>query len=228
MYSVMLTEAKHQSEFELMKDCTSNGVSIVKNFEKKMTILHDDVIKRKHFPCYWPLVRGIHQSLVDSPHKGQWHSDIFFYLCLNEQLSKQSRRWWSEMPSPSLWRYCHVMVLQWTFPNPTSRPTAHNNIMAADDKTTKGARASAGMVQTQLSQNISYFHVHSKGLNTNEIQMVHDTLVNHISMHVYHLFIQQHFCNSHCFPGAHQTHKFSIVIMKIPFYSHAMSLKWLP
>ena len=25
--------------------------------------LHDDVIKRKHFPCYWPFVRGIHRSI---------------------------------------------------------------------------------------------------------------------------------------------------------------------
>ena len=32
---------------------------------------HDDVIKWKHFPCYWPFVRWIHWSLVTSPHKGQ-------------------------------------------------------------------------------------------------------------------------------------------------------------
>ena len=34
-------------------------------------IYHDDVIKWKHFPRYWSLVRGIHQSPVNSPHKGQ-------------------------------------------------------------------------------------------------------------------------------------------------------------
>ena len=28
--------------------------------------LHDDVIKWKHFPCYWPFVRGIHRSPVNS------------------------------------------------------------------------------------------------------------------------------------------------------------------
>ena len=33
--------------------------------------LHDDVIKWKHFPHYWPFVRGIHWSPVNSPHKGQ-------------------------------------------------------------------------------------------------------------------------------------------------------------
>ena len=33
---------------------------------------YDDVIKWKHFPRYWPFVRGIHWSPVNSPHKGQW------------------------------------------------------------------------------------------------------------------------------------------------------------
>ena len=32
---------------------------------------HDDVMKWKHFPRYWPFVRGIHRSPVNSPHKGQ-------------------------------------------------------------------------------------------------------------------------------------------------------------
>ena len=31
-----------------------------------------DVIKWKHFPRYWPFVRGIQRSPVNSPHKGQW------------------------------------------------------------------------------------------------------------------------------------------------------------
>ena len=33
---------------------------------------HDDVIKWKHFPRYWPFVRVIHRSPVNSPFKGQW------------------------------------------------------------------------------------------------------------------------------------------------------------
>ena len=39
---------------------------------------HDDVIKWKHFPRYWPFVRGIHRSPVTSPHKGQWHGALMF------------------------------------------------------------------------------------------------------------------------------------------------------
>ena len=36
-----------------------------------LIVLHDDVIKWKHFPRYWPFVRGIHRSPVNSPNKGQ-------------------------------------------------------------------------------------------------------------------------------------------------------------
>ena len=41
---------------------------------------HDDVIKWRHFPRYWPFVRGIHRSPVNSPHKGQWRGAWMFSL----------------------------------------------------------------------------------------------------------------------------------------------------
>ena len=41
---------------------------------------HDDVIKWKHFPRYWPFVRWIHRSPVNSPHKGQWRRALMFSL----------------------------------------------------------------------------------------------------------------------------------------------------
>ena len=44
------------------------------------TCLHDDVIKWKHFPRYWPFVRGIHRSPVNAPHKGQWRGALIFSL----------------------------------------------------------------------------------------------------------------------------------------------------
>ena len=34
----------------------------------------------KHFPRYWPFVRGIHRSPVHSPHKGQWRGALKFSL----------------------------------------------------------------------------------------------------------------------------------------------------
>ena len=43
------------------------------------TLKHDDVIKWEHFPRYWPFVRGIHRSPVNSPHKGQWRGALIFF-----------------------------------------------------------------------------------------------------------------------------------------------------
>ena len=43
---------------------------------------HDDVIKWKHFPRCWPFVRGIHRTLVNSPHKCQWRGSLMFSLTL--------------------------------------------------------------------------------------------------------------------------------------------------
>ena len=43
---------------------------------------HDDVIKWKHFPRYWPFVRGIHRSPVNSLHKGRWPGALMFsFIC---------------------------------------------------------------------------------------------------------------------------------------------------
>ena len=46
----------------------------------KVSGYHDDVIKWKHFPSYWPFVRGIHRSPVNSLHKGQWRGALIFSL----------------------------------------------------------------------------------------------------------------------------------------------------
>ena len=37
--------------------------------QKSRALIHDDVIKRKHFQRNWPFVRGIHRWPLDSPHK---------------------------------------------------------------------------------------------------------------------------------------------------------------
>ena len=39
---------------------------------------HDDVVKWKHYPRYWPFGRGIHWSPMDSTHKGQWRGALMF------------------------------------------------------------------------------------------------------------------------------------------------------
>ena len=55
-----------------------NGVT--SSSRGKAPVYHDDVIKWKHFPRYWPFVRGIHRSAVNSPHKGQWRGALMFSL----------------------------------------------------------------------------------------------------------------------------------------------------
>ena len=50
------------------------------------------------FPAQRPLTRSF---------------DVFFYLRLNKQLSKQSWGWWFETPSRTLWRHrnwCHAVI----------------------------------------------------------------------------------------------------------------------
>ena len=90
---------------------------------------HDDITKWNFFPRYWPFVPGIHQSPVN-PHTQRPVTrgfDVFFDLCLNKRLSKQSWGWWFEMPSHLLWRHCndkskawHIMA--WKFPFPCYWP----------------------------------------------------------------------------------------------------------
>ena len=81
---------------------------------------HDDVIKWKHFPRYWPFVRGIHRSPVNSPHKGQWCGALMFsliYAWINDWVNnKQSWGWWFETPTCSLWRHCNdcaILGMRW-------------------------------------------------------------------------------------------------------------------
>ena len=60
--------------------------------------IHDDVIKWKHFRRYWPQ-RPVNRSF-----------DVFFDLCLNKRLSKQSWGWWFETLPRPLWHQCNVYV----------------------------------------------------------------------------------------------------------------------
>ena len=62
---------------ESYKILTGHMAGPTVNFVQKY---HDDIIKWKHFPRYWPIVRGIHQSPVNSPHKGQSHGALMFSL----------------------------------------------------------------------------------------------------------------------------------------------------
>ena len=78
---------------------------------------HDDVIKWKHFPRYWPFVWGIHRWPVNSPHKGQWRGALTFSLIcawingsVNNGEAGDLRRYRSHYDAPVMFN--HVFV--WT------------------------------------------------------------------------------------------------------------------
>ena len=73
-------------------------------------MLHDDVIKWKHFPRYWPFVRGIHRSSVNSSHKSQWRGALMFTL-----ICAWINHWVNSGEAGDLRRYrahCDVIVME--------------------------------------------------------------------------------------------------------------------
>ena len=93
-----------------MFDGTSNSRHNHSRTKRNKAIsVHDDVIKWKNFPRYWPFVRGIHRFPVNSPQRPVTGSfDVFFDVRLNKLLSKQSWGWWFETLSRPLWRHRNV------------------------------------------------------------------------------------------------------------------------
>ena len=79
----------------------------------KSISIHDGVIKWKHFPRYWPFMRGIHRSLVNSLHKGQERGTLMFSL-----ICTQINGWVNNREAGDL--RCHrtnydVIVMKWCY-----------------------------------------------------------------------------------------------------------------
>ena len=55
-----------------------------------LTFIHDDVIKWKHFPRYWPFVLVIHWSPVNSPNKATGAEFWCFLWFVSEQMIEQT------------------------------------------------------------------------------------------------------------------------------------------
>ena len=66
-------------------------------------VSHDDAITWKHFQRYWPFVRGIQRSPVNSPHKGQWRRALIFSLICFWINGKQTYLNISRSPIESQW-----------------------------------------------------------------------------------------------------------------------------
>ena len=79
--------------------------------------LHDDVIKWRHFPRYWPFVRGIHRGPVNSPHKGQWRGALMFTL-----ICARINGWENNREAGDLRRYrTHydvIVMVRWVYWTP--------------------------------------------------------------------------------------------------------------
>ena len=88
----------------------STGLCLLFTIFAVINASHNDIIKWKHFPRYWPFVWR--NSPVNSPHKGQWGGALMFSLIcawISKRLSKRPRVWWFEMPSRPIWRHCNVI-----------------------------------------------------------------------------------------------------------------------
>ena len=98
--------------------------------------MHDDVIKWKHFPRYWPFVRGIHRSPVNSPHKGQWGGALMFSL-----ICARINGWINNGEAGDLRRHRDVTVMVWLlafgFQIPYPRICAWTTTMATIHTTIK-------------------------------------------------------------------------------------------
>ena len=91
-FTLMQKAICDQLSSDFQSSATNVNISVLLHYENIITsqlwavsimpndgpVTHDDVIKWKHFPHYWPIVQGIHRSPVNSPHKGQWRGPLVF------------------------------------------------------------------------------------------------------------------------------------------------------
>ena len=76
-------KADHQVNVAvILKSLFSNLLLWMKSSDFHWKYNLDDIIKWKHFLRYWPFVRGMHRSPVNSPHKDQCHGALMFsFIC---------------------------------------------------------------------------------------------------------------------------------------------------
>ena len=102
---------------ELWDGCTHcylifNGISLsswwrhqMQTFSALLALCAGNSPVTGEFPSQRPVTRGF---------------DVFFDLCLDERLSKQSRRRWFETPPRSLWRHCNIGMARHYIPQKTT------------------------------------------------------------------------------------------------------------
>ena len=97
-----------------------SSVSVQLPFDPpRVVVHHDDVIKWKHFPRYWPFVHSPVSGEFPAQRAVTRSFDVFFDLRMHERLSKHS--WGSRLETPlrPLWRQsyvklyrCHSLIIE--------------------------------------------------------------------------------------------------------------------
>ena len=86
------------------------AVSLVFSNKTGLSVVsHNDVIKWRHLPRYWPFVRRIHRSSLNFPHKGQWRGASMFSLIrpwINSWVKNHTTGDF-EAPLHPLWHQCN-------------------------------------------------------------------------------------------------------------------------
>ena len=86
-------------------------VRIAISVEMTTKWLHDDVIKWKLFPRYWPFVWGIHRSAVNFRHKEQWRGASMFSL-----ICAWTNCWSNNRDTGDLRAIALIMTPRWWIP----------------------------------------------------------------------------------------------------------------
>ena len=83
---------------------------------------HGDVIKWKHFPCYWPSVRGVHWSLV----KRASDAELWCFLWSAPEQTIEQNSWANNRDTSDLWCYWthHDVTVMQTL-NSQEAPCSH-------------------------------------------------------------------------------------------------------
>ena len=90
LFNYIYTPYSFYNFIRIFPVCRNDSRFVCDFSQTTVALSHDDVIKWKKIPRYWPFVRGIHRSPVNSPQKGQWRGALMSSsICaLNTRLNK--------------------------------------------------------------------------------------------------------------------------------------------
>ena len=111
-YAMMIrSKTWHALHCKYMRSTSDDTKSSRDNHFNMMTSPNGNIF-RVTGPLCWnsPLTGAPVTGEMPSQRPVRRSFDVFFDLCLNKQVSEQSRRWWFETPSRPLWSHCNEMI----------------------------------------------------------------------------------------------------------------------